>query len=396
MESQKTCKLFGVIRAVLGIRGALPLVHGPLGCAYHLRYILSARSARPVRILSTEMDQNDVVFGAEEKLEKKILEVDEKYSPELIVVLTSCASSIIGEDIESVIKRVKNSINAEIIWISSGGFEGNQVDGYEEALSRFVEFMDEPSHAKGEEPSINLVGQFRGGQDLKNLKADFESLKINVGCVLTSGSTFQEVKSAASADLNVSMCEASALVPCEIMQKKFGTPFISPTFPMGVSTTSNYFREICSFLGVEYTLQGEEEHAKAILEDYSKYLRGKRAVIISGSTRAIALTEFLHELGMETVLVCVDFEGRETMKKLTEITLKEGINPIILEEPEYHEIVHQIKKLKPDIILGGLGELGIAKTFKVPLIDVMHSQEVTMGFKGALELANVIKEALES
>ena len=390
MESQKTCKLFGVIRAVLGIKGALPLIHGPLGCAYHLRYILSARSSTPVRILSTEMDQNDVVFGAEEKLEKKILEVDEKYSPELIVVLTSCASSIIGEDIESVIKRVKKRINADIIWISSGGFEGNQVDGYEEALSRFIDLMDEPPHNKGGGPSINLVGQFRGGQDLKNLKSDFESLKIRVGCVLTSGATFQEVKNAGSADLNVSMCEASALIPCEMMQKKFGTPFISPVFPVGVSTTSSYFREICNFLGVEYTLQDEEKHAKTLLKDSSRYLAGKRVVVISGSTRAIALTEFLCELGMEPVLVCVDFEGRETMKKLMKITSREGINPVILKEPEYHEIVHHMTKLKPELILGGLGEQALARTFKIPLIDVMHSQEVTMGFKGALKLVNVI------
>ena len=76
MESQKTCKLFGAIRAVLGIKDALPLIHGPLGCAYHIKYLLGVRSNKPVRILTTSMDQNDVVFGAEEKLETEIIEAD--------------------------------------------------------------------------------------------------------------------------------------------------------------------------------------------------------------------------------------------------------------------------------------------------------------------------------
>ena len=395
MESQKTCKLFGAIRAILGIKNALPLIHGPIGCAYHIRYILSARSARQIRVLSTEMDQNDVVFGAEEKLESKIRDVDERYSPELIAVLTSCASSIIGEDMEGVIKRVKNHINAEIIWISSGGFEGNQTDGYEESLSALINLMEEPKIRKGHiKDSINLVAQFRGGPDLKNLKKDFKKLKININCVLTSGATLNEIKNAGAADLNVSMCEASGIVPCEIMQKKFGTPFLSETVPIGVSATSNYFKTICEFLSLEYTLKEDEENAKRIIREYSDYTAGKKAVIISGSTRAIALTEFLQELGVEPVLICLDFEGRDTINKLVEVTSKGNSVPVILKEPEYYEILEHTEKLDPDIILGGLGEIGISKTFDIPLVDVMHSQEITMGFEGALKLAEIIKKAL--
>lgn len=83
MESLRTCKLFGVIRAVLGIKGALPLIHGPVGCFYHIKYLLSLRSLRPIQILTTEMDQNDVVFGAEEKLLHKIQAADKNIHPNL-------------------------------------------------------------------------------------------------------------------------------------------------------------------------------------------------------------------------------------------------------------------------------------------------------------------------
>lgn len=392
MESQKTCKLFGAIRAVLGIKDVLPLIHGPLGCAYHIKYLLSVRSGKPIRILTTNMDQNDVVFGAEDKLEEKIIEVDKKYSPKLIVVLTSCASSIIGEDTGRVIKNVKDNINAEIIDINAGGFEGTQVDGYEECLFKLIEFMD--YRKSKNKSSINLVGQFRGGKDLRNLKEDLKGLKIDVNCVLTSGSTLNDLKEAGNASLNVSMCEASGRAPCETMQEKFNIPYIQEIAPIGIQATSKFFNKICSELNIEYTLKDEEKEVKNKIKEYSKDLEGKKAAIIAGPTRAIALTNFITEIGILPVLICLDFEGEFTMENLEKVIENSKINPIVLREPEYFEILECIKKLKPDIILGGLGETGLSEETNIPLLDVMHANKVTMGFKGVLDMIKSIRKVL--
>lgn len=392
MDSLRTCKLFGVIRAVLGIKGALPLVHGPVGCFYHIKYLLSLRSSRPIRILTTEMDQNDVVFGAEEKLAQKIREADETYSPQLIAVLTSCASSIIGENVEKVTDELKGDINADIICINSGGFEGTQIEGYEECLSYLINLMDEP---KTKEGSLNLVGQYRGGPDLKTLKEYFERLEIDLNCVLTSGSTFEEIKGASSAALNVSMCEASGVGPCETMERRFGIPFLDEVLPLGVRATSNYFRQICRALNRDYILFEDHKWAMDEINKIIPYLQGKRALIVAGATRAIALTDFLVELGMDPVLICLDFEGKYTDCKLDEVIKRNRINPVILKEPGYHDILKCAESLSPDIVLGGMGEMGLSRELKIPLMDVMHAQEVTLGFNGAVELAKSIKEIFE-
>lgn len=391
MEPQKTCKLFGAIRAVLGIRDALPLIHGPVGCAYHIRYLLSVRSGMPLKILTTEMNQNDVIFGAEDKLEEEIIKTDKTYSPNLIVVLSSCASSIIGEDIERVIRKTKDRIKAEIIGVSAGGFEGTQIDGYEECLSSLIRLMDEQ---KSKKDSINLVSQFRGGPDLDNLKKCFDRLKIEINCVLTSGSTLKSVKNAGRASLNVPMCDASGITPCEIMHEKFDIPFLYEVAPIGVSSTSNFFQGICDFFNVEYRLKNEEDMVKRKIKKDSKYLSDGEVAIVAGSTRAIALTDFVCELDMEPILVCLDFSGKYTMKNLARIVKKNGVNPVILKEPEYHEVLEHIEKLKPDLILGGLGEIGPATKANVPLLDVMHAQKITMGFEGAINLSKNIKEIL--
>jgi nitrogenase molybdenum-cofactor synthesis protein NifE len=396
MESLRTCKLFGVIRAVLGIKGALPLIHGPIGCYYHIKYLLSMRSSRSVRILSTEMDQNDVVFGGEDKLLQKIYEADEKYSPQLIAVLSSCASSIIGENIDKVLDNVRDNVNAELITISSGGFEGSQIEGYIECLTVLVDWMDKPTEeVNTRDGSVNLIGQYRGGPDLKILKEYFDKLDIELNCVLTSGCTLSEIKKVPKAALNISMCEASGIEPCELMENRFNTPFLHETLPLGVKATANYLQEISKKLDREYVFAADEKRAKRQLQKYLPYLKDKKAVVVAGATRAIALTEFLSELGMKPVLICLDFEGKYTNFKLDKIIKARKIDPVILKQPDYTEILRETKNLKPDMIFGGMGEIGLSTELVIPLIDVMHGQEATFGFEGAIRIAKKINERLK-
>ncbi|MCE5213114.1 MAG: nitrogenase component 1 [Methanobacterium sp.] len=393
MESLRTCKLFGVIRAVLGIKGALPLIHGPVGCFYHIRYLLSLRSGSPIRILSTEMDQNDVVFGAEEKLRQQIIVADEKYSPQLITVLSSCASSIIGENIDQVIEEVKKDIKADIIFINSGGFEGTQIEGYKECLNVLIGLIDEP-HLKKD--SINLIGLYRGGSDLKILKNYFKRLKIDVSCVLTGGCTLDEIRGASNAVLNISMCDASAIEPCELMEKKFGIPFLQETLPLGVRASSKFFKVICNALNKEYLLKKDEIKAQMEINKIKPYLKDKKVIIVAGATRAVALVDFLSDIGMDPILIGLDFEGNNTMKNLERLIKQDNINPKILREPDYYDILNYAKDLEPDIILGGMGEFVLSRELKIPLMDVMHAQEITFGFEGATSLVKTIKETLET
>lgn len=392
MEPIKTCKLFGAIRAVLGIKNAIPIIHGPVGCSYHTQYLLSLRSARNIRILTTAMEQEDVVFGAEDKLEAVIRNADDKYHPSLIAVLTSCASSIIGEDVERVVKTVNNNINAKVLVVNAGGFEGNQTDGYRDLLLALIDLMEYPT---SKEPSLNLVAQFRGGPDLIALKNYFNILEIPINCVLTSGATFKQVKNSSNASLNVSMCEASGLVPCQIMEKKFQTPFLHPNLPMGINATSNFFRNICKILSVEYAITHIEERYRKIIASYSPFLSGKRVAIVAGSTRAIPLTEFVSELGMEPVLVCMDLLGQHTNRKIIEVVENNHIEPVILKEADYQDIHDKMVMLRPELILGGMHEFNLSRELDVPLLDVMHGQELTMGFEGAVAMAKNIKKILK-
>ena len=125
-----TCQLFGAIKTISNIKDSVILVHGPKGCVYHINYILGMRGDNPSNVYSTCMDENDVIFGAAEKLKNAIAELDAELKPKLIAVLSCCASSVIGEDVESVVKEIQKDTDARLLGIDAGGFEGDYRSGF--------------------------------------------------------------------------------------------------------------------------------------------------------------------------------------------------------------------------------------------------------------------------
>lgn len=379
----------------MGIKDAIALVHSPRGCVYNLRYLLGVRGAKTNRILTTEMDEKDVIFGGEVRLKKAIKVVDDKYKPNLITILTSCASSIIGEDIELVVREVQKEVNAKLLPIHSGGFEGDQIDGYKEALKKIVDLVVESNK---ESSSLNLLAVYRYGWDLEEVKRIISSIGVSVNSVLTAKTTLKDIENASKACLNVVMCEASGFDAARLMEKKFGIPYLHPLLPIGIGATKEFISTISNFMGkaIPDTLIREEISAKKEIERIRGKLLNKKVCIVSGASRIAPLVQFTNELGMNPILISIDKPGETTIDDLKSIVREHDLNPKILVEPEFDDVVSSISEEKPDLIVGGLYETELSRTFGIPLCDVMHGEEMTMGFKGAVNLAKKIEEAVLS
>ena len=96
------CKVYGAICAISEIKNAVPLVHGPEGCAYYPRFFPT--DAIRMKLLgrkithsydSTAMTEPHEIYGGEKRLEDAILELDRREKPELIGVIGSCVPAII-------------------------------------------------------------------------------------------------------------------------------------------------------------------------------------------------------------------------------------------------------------------------------------------------------------
>jgi len=367
-----TCQLFGTIKAISNIRDSVILVHGPKGCVYHINYILGMRGDKTTNVYSTCMDEKDVIFGAGEKLKSAIIELDDEFDPALIAVLSCCASSIIGEDVESVVKEVQTK--AKVLGIDSGGFEGDYRSGYSETIRRLVEALVEPPRSR-DKLSVNLVGLLRAGPDLRELKRVLALIGVRVNAVLTAGATVRQIEHTASAALNVVLCEATGRDAAEQLEKQFDMPYLIEELPIGYEATSRFLAHVADALGVSLDLDATvpTHHVEA------PEIMGKRVAVIGGPTRAISVTNFLKEYGVEPALVVSDFDVN-TAARLSGL-VSERCEVLIA--PEHEIILERCKAQHIDLILGGMLERPIASCLGIAHLDIMHGSEKTVGFAGA-------------
>ncbi len=374
-----TCKLFGAIKALSSIKKCTVLVHGPKGCVYHINYILGMRGDHPSEIYSTCLDEHDVIFGAEQKLKTAIGDLDRECHPDLIAVLSCCASDIIGEDVQSAIRETTTT--APVIGIDAGGFEGDFRTGYSETLTRLAEeFVTKTDET--DPRSVNLVGLLRGGPDLQELVRVLGLADIRVNAVLTADATLEEIRQIGRAALNIVLCEPAGKDAAVRLQTICHTPFIIEEIPMGCGATRQFLTRVNSALGAGELPDIHEDYGSI---DWSS-LRNRRIAIVSGPTRAISMTRFFAELGIEPRLVVVDFHS--TMNdRLGSLALKTGE---LLIEPDQEQILQKLREHHIDLLIGGMLELPLAKALGIDHIDIMHGSERTVGFAGAKNLLNIL------
>jgi len=374
-----TCKLFGAIKALSSIKKCVVLVHGPKGCVYHINYIMGMRGDHPSEIYSTCLGEQDVIFGADQKLKTAIEDLDRELHPDLIAVLSCCASDIIGEDVQSAIRDTTTT--AAVIGIDAGGFEGDFRTGYSETLTRLVEEFVEKRN-ETDPRSVNLVGLLRGGPDLQEIVRVLGLVGIKVNTVLTADATLEEIRRLGKAALNIVLCEPAGKDAAELLQKKCGTPWVIEELPIGVDATRQFLLRVTKALGFREIPDIPQDR---FVVDYSSF-KDRRIALVSGPTRAISMTRFFIEQGIEPRLIIVDFDSNIS-EKLRSLALT-GCE--ILIEPDQDLIMQKLREQKIDLLIGGMMELPVAKALGIEHLDIMHGSQRTIGFEGAKNLIHLL------
>jgi nitrogenase molybdenum-iron protein alpha/beta subunit len=93
------CKFWTAFQVINGIRHVAPVIHGPKGCTYSVAnaYKMSSCEYRGVPLEPTSctaQNETDIVYGGEGKLLEAVKEADQRYHPDLIVILSCCCSGI--------------------------------------------------------------------------------------------------------------------------------------------------------------------------------------------------------------------------------------------------------------------------------------------------------------
>ena len=105
------------------------VVHGPAGCGFMVSRRLEDAG---VRVVTTGMKESDLIFGSEEKLVRTLQRVQERFSPRLVGVVGTCASMIIGENLDRAVERA--GMVAKVLPVDVHGCSGANTIGAIRAL----------------------------------------------------------------------------------------------------------------------------------------------------------------------------------------------------------------------------------------------------------------------
>ena len=416
-------KISGALMAVTSIEDAVPLIHGPVGCAFQ-RKINPFRPYLPFyETPCTDMNDMDVVYGGEDKLSQGIKETYEKYHPSLIVVITTCPSDLIGDDVRAVIEetKAKGDVGCDVVY-TSGDFVGrSRPIGYQDTLYAITDQMlcnNNIEEVERNEGAVNLITFALHGVGSKSKVAETASvlreMDIKINKICFDHTTVKDLYELPKAELTITN---SPMVWTKLMKERFGVDHYEimafdryiktrdPELlnPYGIEGSARVFMKIAQRLGKE----GEAEEViarrkKDALERLSKVKKDLEGKKVAGMSPAM-----LRDTGMKVSVIISKTRALE--KRLTseainerldmsvELARKYGSDPEVLVNPTYEEEIRAIKKTSTDLVIShGAGAYKYNKegirTFNLMNFMLYHQR---IGFEAPIELAIQLREALK-
>lgn len=351
--------------------------HGPNGCnaaarTFFLEHVGSSYGMGFPHIVSTDMAQGEVVLGGEEKLRTVILQADRDYKPSLIIVHTNCASGLNMDDVQGVINSVQGEVKAKLHFIPTPGFcscyPGEQMHL---ALPQFVELMDPPK--KVDPRAVNLIGvvkevavvRGKHGEWIPKIPQDSNpyveyirklGLTFHRGVI---GGTYDYLRTAPEAAVNVIQCNAWGYPVGDAMKKKFGTPYLKHGMCIGVDASVKWIKDLAQFMHVEKEagrlIDDEVSQVKDVMAKAREAVKGKIALISGGRntfntvTRSLGLARFAMELGMTPYIVNMGPMHTSLKPEVVRYFAEEGCDPKYLLGPYAWQTAIDLQVIMDDL-----------------------------------------------
>ena len=413
-------KISGALVITDMIKDAVPLIHGPVGCAYQRKI----DPFRPFQVFyetpCTNMNDVDIVYGGEEKLKEGIKETYERYHPNLIVVITTCPSDLIGDDFGSVVEEAKGDVGCDVIY-TTGDFVGRSKPiGQQDTLYAITDQMlcnnISAEEVERNEGSVNIFTyQVHGiGSKVTEMASVLSEIGIGINKIFFEHTAVKDLYDLPKADLTITNMK---MVWTELMKKRFGvdhyelmsferyakTRDMELLSPYGIEGAARVFMELAERLdmggGAEEVISRRKKDALDRLSRITKDLAGKKVVGMGPA--------FLRDMGMMTSVIV--YRTQRLEKRLTEDAIQErldinveharryGSDPEVLVNPTFEEEVQAIKRTKTDLVFSSgatahrYNKEGI-RTFNY--MDFMRFNQ-RIGFDASIELAIQLREALK-
>jgi nitrogenase molybdenum-iron protein alpha chain len=462
--TQRGCTYAGCKGVVLGpTRDIVNITHGPIGCGFY-SWLTRRNQTRPPTdsdenfipyCFSTDMQEEDIVFGGVKRLRQAIQEAFDIFHPRAIAVFSTCPVGLIGDDVHAVAREMKEKLGINVFAFSCEGYRGvSQSAGHHIAnnglFKHVIGLDDTPPKGKF---NVTMLGEYNIGGDAFVLEELFERAGINLMATFSGNSTMAKFENAHVADLNVVMCHRSINYVADMIQKRFGVPWFKVNF-IGAESSAKSLRKIAKYFEdpeliarVESVIADEMIEVEKVRSEIRARCQGKTAMLFVGGSRAHHYQDLFREIGMETVAAGYefahrdDYEGRRVLPTIKidadsrnieelhvdpdperfrprlseeeaarraaegmEFNDYEGMmaemqaGTLVVDDISHHETERLIKHYQPDIFCAGIKEKFCIQKMGVPSKQ-LHSYDYGgpyAGFRGAMNFYRDIDQMVNT
>ena len=457
--TQRGCTYAGCKGVVIGpSRDILSLVHGPIGCSFYAWLTRRNQTRTPTLedqnfinyCLSTDMQEENIVFGGEKKLRVAVKEAFDLFHPKAIAIFSTCPVGLIGDDVHAVAREMKEELGINVFGFSCEGYRGvSQSAGHHIAnngLFKHIIGNNETPH--DDKFKVNLLGEYNIGGDGFVLEDILSRCGIKQISTFSGNSTYDTMANSHTADLNIVMCHRSINYAAEMMEKRFGIPWMKVNF-IGAEASAKSLRRIAEYFEddglkarVEEVIAEEMGAVEATRAIVKARCQGKTAMLFVGGSRAHHYQQLFTEIGMKTIVAGYefghrdDYEGRKVLpglkvdadsknieeldvvpdperyrarrspeqlaklQAMTEMEFKDyiGMMPemdddtLVIDYISHHETERLLEIYRPDIFCAGIKEKYAVQKMGIPCKQ-LHSYDYGgpyAGFRGAINFFNDI------
>ena len=404
--SQRACVFCGSRVVLYPIADALHLVHGPIGCAVYTWDIRGALSSGPElhRLsFSTDLQETDVIFGGEKKLEAALDELIDRHHPKAAFVYSTCIVGIIGDDVEAVCRKMSEKKGIPVLPVQSEGFKGSKREGYLAACKAMFRLIGKGDTSDISPISVNIFGDFNLAGEIWIVREYFEKMGVQVVANVTGDGRVKDIERCHGAGLNLVQCSGATLDLAKMMEEEYGIPYERVSY-LGIEDMADSLYKVADFYKdkdpgiVERTQKLVREELEVLMPELArirKDLEGKKvAMYVGGSFKAFSLVKAFRHLGMKVVMVGSQTGTKEDYAELEQIT---DPGTVIIDDANPLELSHFIKEKDVDVFVGGVKERPIAFKLGVGFCDHNHERkEALEGFVGMLNFAREIHHSAMS
>lgn len=377
------CKMFGAYCCLSEIKNTIPLLHGPVGCAFFPKLLpTDAIRRRVLRIKEqppfpcTDLDEQDFIYGGADKLRKALIDVDRYYHPDLIGIVLSCPAGIIGEDLEGVVGEVKDKVTAKIVITPSAGFtdsersedleiyvqdtinrwkdsNGKRVWSHEKCgrletiFSLFDQLLEPPTKILDRTINFDLFGRIHFSDDFSVEADEVKSMLKKIGIQVNTffpGCSVSEFQSMPQASLNVMR---RSIKSAELMKERYGTEYLFDHYGAkytGLEGAKAFYFDVANHFGLQKkaieVVEGKEKELASAIEPIRAQLKNKKVALSTSLIMMPTTPQFIRALELFDLRV-------EAIFVQTKRYLRGGLPDEMLKEV-VGELKNQFREIKSE------------------------------------------------